>query len=148
MKTWQRGGSLPMFVGGRVQRGYGRFRTQRGNGLGGILRKLFRSAVPFLIRGGREIGRQALKTGVNVGEDVLAGKKAKTAAQTRLKEAVGSITRKAINHAKEQQSTQIGGGRGIKRRARDKPTTSKRPRKANTPKRKRKKQEHNDIFRI
>ena len=37
-----------MFLGGRVQRGYGRwFRTQRGNGLGGILRKLFRSAVPF-----------------------------------------------------------------------------------------------------
>ena len=36
-----------MFVGGRVQRGYGRFRTQRGNGLDGILRKLFRSAVPF-----------------------------------------------------------------------------------------------------
>ena len=74
-------------------RGYGRFRTQQGNGLGGILRKLFRSTVPFLIRGGREIGQQALKAGVNVGEDVLAGKNAKTAAQTRLKEAVGSITR-------------------------------------------------------
>ena len=82
-----------MFVGGRFQRGYGRFRTKRRNGLGGILRKLlFRSAVP-LIRGGREIGRQALKASVNVVEDVLAGKNAKTAAQTRLKEAVGSITR-------------------------------------------------------
>ena len=134
-----------MFLGGRVQRGYGRwFRTQRGNGLGGILRKLFHSAVPFLIRGGREIGRQTLKTDVNVGEDVLAGKNAKTAAQSHLKEAIGSITRKAINHAKEQQSTQTGGDRGAK----DRPTTSKKPCKANTLKRYRKKQEHNDIFRI
>lgn len=148
MKTWQRGGALPMFVGARVQRGYGRFRTQRGNGLGGILKKLFRSAVPFLIRGGRAIGRQVLKAGINVGEDVLAGKNAKTATKTRLKEAVGDITRKAINHAKEKQSTQTGEGRGIKRRAKNKPVTSRKSRKANTPKSKRKKQEHNDIFRI
>ena len=44
-----------------------------------------------------------------------AGKNAKTAAQTRLKEAVGSITRKAINRAKEQQSTQIGIGQPLRR---------------------------------
>ena len=75
MKQWQTGGALPVFVGARMQRGFGRFWTQSGNGLGGILRKLFRSAVPFLICGGKAVGRQALKTGVAIGEDVLSGKK-------------------------------------------------------------------------
>ena len=55
----QSGGALPMFPGARMQRGYGRL--LRGNGLGGVLRRLFRSAMPFLIRNGKEIGRQALK---------------------------------------------------------------------------------------
>lgn len=146
MKYWQSGGALPMFVGGRVQRGYGRFRTQRGNGLGGVLRRLFRSAVPFLIRGGKEVGRHALKAGVNIGEDVLAGKNAKTAAESRLTEALGNVTKKAIDHAKGHFSAQTGRGRGIKRRAKPKPGTSKKTRKANTSKPKLKKRKHNDIF--
>jgi hypothetical protein len=92
MKQWQTGGALPAFVGARMQRGFGRFRTQSGNGLGGILRKLFRSAVPFFIRGGKAVGRQALKMGVAIGEDVLSGKNVKTASTNRLREAVGSMT--------------------------------------------------------
>jgi len=139
----QTGGGLPVFVGARMQRGYGRFRNQHGNGLGGILRRLFRSAVPFLIRGGKEVGRQALKTGVNIGDDMLAGKNAKIAAKNRLAEAVGNVTRKVIDHPKVQSIAQTGRGRGIKRKAKPKQGITKKPRKANTSKRK---QKYTDIF--
>ena len=147
MRQWQTGGALPVFAGARMQRGFGRFRAQTGNGLGGVLRKLFRSAVPFLIRGGKEVGRQALKAGVNIGEDILAGKNAKTAATNRAREAVGNLTQKAISHA--QSSMQSGSGRGIKRKAKGKTTSqSKKTRKANASKSKTKKKkvQYNNIF--
>jgi hypothetical protein len=121
MKQWQTGGALPVFVGARMQRGFGRFWTQSGNGLGGILRKLFRSAVPFLICGGKAVGRQALKTGVAIGEDVLSGKNVKTASTNRLREAVGSMTEKAISHAQSNMQS----GRGIKRKAKELPISLK-----------------------
>ena len=56
MKQWQTSGGLSVFAGARMQSGFGRFRTQMGNGLGGALRNLFRSAVLFRIRGGKEVG--------------------------------------------------------------------------------------------
>ena len=134
-----------MFSGARMQRGYGRL--QRGNGLGGVLRRLFRSAMPFLIRGGKEIGRQALKTGINVGEDVLAGKNVKTATKNRLAETVGDVVKKASSKIQSG----AGGKRkakskpGIKRKAQPKPGTTSKNRKGNTSKRKR---QYNDIFGI
>jgi hypothetical protein len=103
---------------------------------------LFRSAVPFLIRGGKAGGRQALKTGVAIGEDVLGGKNVKTASTNRLREAVGSMTEKAISHAQSNMQS----GRGIKRKANRKtPNQSKKPRMASTPKTK-KSTQYNDIF--
>jgi hypothetical protein len=146
MKQWQTGGALPVFAGSRMQRGFGRFRTQSGNGLGGILRKLFRSAVPFLIRGGKEVGREALKTGMAIGEDIPHGKNVKTAASNRVREAAANMTKTAISHA--QSNIQSGSGRGIKRKAKVKTTNqSKKPRKVSTPKSKTKrKTQHCDIF--
>jgi hypothetical protein len=88
------------------------------------------------------VGRQALKTGVAIGEDVLGGKNVKTASTNRLREAVGSMTEKAISHAQSNMQR----GRGIKRKAKRKtPNQSKKPRKASTPKTK-KKTQYNDIF--
>jgi hypothetical protein len=66
-----------------------------------------------LIRGGKAVGRQALKTGVAIGEDVLGGINVKTAYTNRLREAVGSMTEKAISHAQSNMQS----GRGIKRKA-------------------------------
>ena len=103
----QSGGALPMSSRARMQREYGLL--QGGNGLGGVLRRLFRSAIPFLIRGGKEIGRQALKTGINFGEDVLAGKNVKTATKNRLAETVGDVVKKA--------NSKIQSGAGTKRKA-------------------------------
>ena len=101
--------------------------------------------MPFLVRGGKEIGRQALKTGINVGEDVLAGKNVKTATKKRLAETVGDVVKKA--------SSKIQSGAGgkrqtkpkpdIKRKAKHQPVTTSKKRKGNTSKRKR---QYNDIF--
>ena len=124
-----------MFVGVRNQRGYGR--TQRGNGIGGVLKRLFRSALPFLLRGGKQIGRQAIKTGINVGQDVLDGKSVKSSVTARVKETANDLAKKAVDHVAQT-------GRGIKRPAKGKSNTRKKVLKRNTSKPKR--QVHNDIF--
>jgi hypothetical protein len=146
MQPWQPGGALTVFSGARRQRGFGRFRTQTGNGLGGIFRRLFRSAVPYLIRGGKEVGREALKTGVAIGEDLLSGKNIKTATASRLREAAGNMKQKAISRT--QSNMQSGNGKRIKRKDKVKTVSqSKKPRKANTPKSKTKKKlAYSDIF--
>ena len=61
----QSGSGLPIFVGGR---------GQRGHGLGSILSGFFRSAVPFLKRGLKFLGKQALRTGAEIATDVADGK--------------------------------------------------------------------------
>jgi len=77
---------------GRYQTGYGPvkfnvFRAytplnrQRGHGFGGLLRGLFRRAVPLLKKGLAHAGRRALRAGGDVLEDVLVNK-------TPLKQAV------------------------------------------------------------
>ena len=48
----QSGSGLPVYAGGR---------GQRGHGIGSILSGFFRSAVPFLKRGLKFLGRQALR---------------------------------------------------------------------------------------
>ena len=96
----QKGGQLPAFHGGMVQRGYG---------LGSFLKGLYRWAVPHLNSGLKTVGKHALKEGLGVAQDVLNG------------EAVGdSLTKrgkKAINSLTSQNAPQGGGGRkGIKRK--------------------------------
>ena len=62
----QRGGApLPGFKGVGIQRGYG---------LGSMFRSLFRSAIPFLKSGAKAVGKAALKTGMGVANDFIAGK--------------------------------------------------------------------------
>ncbi|GIY54860.1 uncharacterized protein CDAR_248761 [Caerostris darwini] len=60
---------------------------QRGYGLGGVFRLLFRAALPFLVRGGKVVGKEALVTGTKVINDVLTGKDLETAAKNKSKEA-------------------------------------------------------------
>ena len=57
-----------VFHGGQIQRGYG---------LGSFFSSLARRALPFLKQGAKALGRAALKTGINVAQDVLAGKNVK-----------------------------------------------------------------------
>jgi hypothetical protein len=75
----QTGGEIPVFVGRRYQRGHG---------LGSILSGLFRRVVPFVKDNIRNVGRNLLKTGVNVVGDVLGGKKFKEAAKEHIPRAI------------------------------------------------------------
>ncbi|DAC80270.1 TPA_asm: cupiennin [Branchiostoma lancelet adintovirus] len=56
---------------------------QRGYGLGGIFRGLFRSAVPLLKRGAKAVGKQALRSGIDLAQDVFNGQGVKLAAKRR-----------------------------------------------------------------
>lgn len=103
----QKGGSLPVFQGGRYQRGYG---------LGSIFKGLFRWAVPRLKQGAKALGKKALKTGVNVVQDVLEGENVQAAVTKRGKQAIDDI----VSH--NTPGAQVGSGRKTTKRKKG-PTT-------------------------
>jgi hypothetical protein len=57
-------------------------RYQRGHGLGSIFGGLFKAAMPLLKKGAKTIGREALKTGLNIVGDVVQGRNIKQAAES------------------------------------------------------------------
>jgi hypothetical protein len=86
-------------------------RYQRGHGLGSIFGSLFKSAVPLLKREAKTLGREALKTGLNLASDVMEGQNVTKAAKSRMKSTELNLLQKAI--------TGVGppGERSIKRAA-------------------------------
>lgn len=82
-----RGGGIPrVFIGSPYQRGHG---------IGSFLGGLFRKILPYLSRGARVVGKEALRAGLNVIEDVENNTPMKEALKTRLKESGGNLKRKA-----------------------------------------------------
>lgn len=82
-----RGGGIPrVFVGAPYQRGHG---------IGSFLGGLFRKVLPYLSRGARAVGKEALRAGINVMEDVENNTPLKEALKTRFKESSGNLKRKA-----------------------------------------------------
>lgn len=82
-----RGGGIPrVFIGSPYQRGHG---------IGSFLGGLFRKILPYLSRGARVVGKEALRAGLNVMEDVENNTPMKEALKTRLKESGGNLKRKA-----------------------------------------------------
>lgn len=82
-----RGGGIPrVFIGSSYQRGHG---------IGSFLGGLFRKILPYLSRGARVVGKEALRAGLNVIEDVENNTPMKEALKTRLKESRGNLKRKA-----------------------------------------------------
>lgn len=73
---------------------------QRGNGLGGIFRSMFRMVLPLFKSGAKAIGKQALKSGVDIANDYMQGKDVRNAARERMKEAAKSLTDKASTKVK------------------------------------------------
>ena len=60
----QAGGAMPYFAGARYHRGHG---------LGSLFGGLLHSAMPLIKRGAVTLGKEALKTGVRIVDDVLSG---------------------------------------------------------------------------
>ena len=82
----QSNSQFPVFRGVRYQRGYG---------LGGVFRKLFRYIIPIVKEHGvpllKTVGKTALKSATNLANDAIDGKDLKESAKLRLKETFENI---------------------------------------------------------
>lgn len=78
---------------------------QRGSGLGGIFKSFYRMILPLFKSGAKAVGKQALRSGVDIANDVLQGKEIKAATKERAKEASKLLTSKAADKVK----TMVGG---------------------------------------
>ncbi|KAJ8048850.1 hypothetical protein HOLleu_01325 [Holothuria leucospilota] len=104
----QTGHGVPVFRGGRAQRGYR---------LGNIVGGLFRTAVPLLKKGAKALGKEALRTGMDIAGDVLDGRSLKTSVKQRGLAAGKRVARKAVS------SVGAGSGGINKKRNLSSPTT-------------------------
>lgn len=82
-----RGGGIPrVFVGSSYQRGHG---------IGSFLGGLFRRVLPYLSKGLRAVGKEALRAGINVIDDVGNNTPLREAVKNRFTETKGNLKRKA-----------------------------------------------------
>jgi len=107
----QTGKGLPAFVG---------YRGQRGHGLGSVLGRLFRFAMPMLKKGLAYVGKHAAQTGQEIAEDVLAGQKFKESARRRLSTGIKRAARLG------DFISQSGSGRKRKRKSSGKKKVTKK----------------------
>ena len=106
----QVGSGLPYYSGSKG--------LQRGHGLGGLIGSLFRTAMPLLKKGAEAVGRQALRTGVDIAEDVIGGKNVKSATRNRVRQAGRKLGTRALK--------KIQKGRGRKKTTKKRKTKTKR----------------------
>lgn len=99
------GGGLPVFVGSRYQ---------RGGGLGSILGNIGKRVLPFLMKGVKALGKEALRTGVNVASDALEGKNISESIRERAAESRDILKSKAARKLREF-GDQVGSGRKRRR---------------------------------
>jgi hypothetical protein len=124
----QVGRGLPIFMGSRVQRGHG---------IGSLISGLVRSAVPLIKSGVKSLGKHALKAGIGVADDVLAGKNFKESIQSRAKSSGRELIRHAIDNIKPPGELAINPTiRPIKRKRKNTKAHSKKG----------KRRKHQDIF--
>lgn len=76
-----------VFVGAPFQRGHG--------GIGSFLTGVFRRVLPLLTRGARTIGKEALRTGMNIMSDVSANTPIRDSFRNRMRESGEKLKRKA-----------------------------------------------------
>ena len=93
---------MNVFHGARVQKGYG---------LGNILGGLFRKALPYLWQGAKYAGKTALRTGIDVANDVIDGQDVKSSLKTRTNQLGRDLGGKVAEELTKQMRGQIGRGR-------------------------------------
>jgi len=107
--TRQNGGEIPVFAGARIQRGHG-----LGSILGGFFRRL---VLPFFKNNGKRMLSNAVKTGMEVADDVLEGQSFKEAAKKRvpagIKRTVQNLDWQSGSGVKRRR---VGNKRRVKRR--------------------------------
>ncbi len=80
----QSGGEMPVFMGGR---------QQRGHGIGNFFARVKRFAIPLLKRGAQFLLPKIFKTGTEVMEDVARGQRVKDALKSRVTGAIKESAR-------------------------------------------------------
>ena len=116
--------SFPVFAGRRTQRGHGFLST-----LGGWFGKL----IPFIKTGLSALGKQALRTGVDVAQDYLQGSNVKESAKRHIPEGIkrfateqgfinqtGSGSRGRSRTTKRGRSKSTGRSKSVKKRKKKK----------------------------
>ena len=105
----QVGHGMPFFSGTRIQRGHG---------LGNMFSGLVRAAMPLVKSGMKALGKQGLKTGLQIAGDVMSGQKPRQAAKRRAKQAGNQLIDEAFGPpGKRATRGRQSRGRGIKRPA-------------------------------
>lgn len=127
----QQGGKMFVFHGAPYQRGYG---------IGSFFQSLARRALPFLQQGAKTLGKAALNTGVNIAQDVLAGKSLKDSTRSRVQQTAQTLKEQALNRL------QTGRGRKrLKRKALQKKTSSRQTSKVKRAKKVSRKRKQNNV---
>ncbi|GFX60947.1 uncharacterized protein F54H12.2 [Trichonephila clavipes] len=74
---------------------------------------MFRTALPFLTRGAKSVGKEVLKTGTQIVNDLLEGQNLGDAAKHRAKETGRKLAREAIKKADDMLGQVIEKGQWI-----------------------------------
>lgn len=103
--------------GGAVDGVYVGTEYQRGHGIGSFLGGLFRRALPLIKSGARTVGKEALRTGVNIVNDMQDDTTFRQALRNRALEAGLNLKRKATDKLLSVMSGSgyktLGAGRGL-----------------------------------
>lgn len=103
------GGGIPVFAGSRYQ---------RGGGIGSFLSSIGKRVLPFVMKGLKTVGKEALRSGINVATDALEGKDISESIRERATESRDVLKSKAARKLREF-GDQVGSGRKRKRRKLD-----------------------------
>lgn len=94
----QIGGQYGREYSGGIRKFYVGVPYQKGHGIGSFLGGLFRRVLPLLSRGAKAVGKEALRAGVNILEDITDRNVSPSEAfKSRLRETGESLKRKAEN---------------------------------------------------
>ena len=106
----QSGSGIPVFYGAL---------GQRGHGLGSMISGFFRRAFPFIFSGAKALGKQALKTGVNIANDVIDGKSLKESAGAHIPDGIKSFVSSNFGQSGSGKRRKRTSKRKTKRRKKD-----------------------------
>lgn len=102
---------------------------QKGHGIGSFFGRLFKS---LILPSAKYLGKKALKTGVDIGSDVLEGQSFKESAKKRVNEILDKINQKGRGYKKRQKkqpntdSTTMARSRRVRRKTYKKKRVYKR----------------------
>ncbi len=98
---------------------------QRGSGIGNVFSGLLRTILPIAKSAGKAVGKQALRSGVDIASDVLGGRDPGEAVMAHSRAGAAKLVRKAARKTGKKKGKKRQAGKGI----------GKRPKSINTTKR-------------